>query len=220
MKDEDFIDQVAEIIGELTALKFFPTDDYGRLAVMKLICSMATNADQVRWLVRRMLDLFDEWPGPRTMRMVFCKRFKPRDGINVSGFIERYPDGIPDERPLPEVPRLRLPAGSVTADEHLDEEIQKLISAAPSMDKLPALPPAELKKAREFERRLEEVITPPEDRLPPPKLKPLKQSDIVRLAHDEEHQPQPENSFPKITTQGEFEARLEEERKKQEGGDQ
>ena len=50
-------EDIADIVGELTSLKFFPGDAAGRLAVMKLIAKMAANQDQVEWLVNRTLQL-------------------------------------------------------------------------------------------------------------------------------------------------------------------
>lgn len=122
-------EDVARIAGELTALRFFPGDSEGRLGIMKLIGRMATNEEQVRWLVRRTMDLFDEWPGPRTLRLIFCKRFKPADGIDICGTCEHYPDGIPSEKRL-EAPILALPSGvKASADPKMESAVRKLAQA-------------------------------------------------------------------------------------------
>src|SRR5438552_3384694 len=114
-------EDIADIVGELTSLKFFPGDAAGRLAVMKLIAKMAANQDQVEWLVNRTLQLFDEWRGPRTLRMVFFKK-KPLDGIDICGFTEQYPEGIPDEKRIEAPPLPRLPPGhKFSADQELED---------------------------------------------------------------------------------------------------
>jgi hypothetical protein len=86
-------ERVAELVAELTLLRFFPGDESARLAIVRMVGQMAENEDQVRWLVRRTLDLWNEWPGPLEFRAVFCSRFKPKDGKNA--YSERFTDGLP-----------------------------------------------------------------------------------------------------------------------------
>lgn len=86
-------ERVAELAAELTMLRYFPPDESARLAIVRMIGEMAENEDQVRWLVRRTLDLWNEWPGPLELRAVFCSRFKPKDGKNA--YSERFVNGIP-----------------------------------------------------------------------------------------------------------------------------
>jgi hypothetical protein len=90
------IQKVAEIVGELTLLRFFPSDPIARTALVREICDMAASEDQVRWLITRMLKLYQVWPGLGEVRATFCSKFKPRDG--VERYSEVYPDGIPSER--------------------------------------------------------------------------------------------------------------------------
>ena len=71
-------------IARLTALKFFPVDPDGRKAILELMCSMATRNDQIDWVVSQMLAWYNEWPGPREMRGVFCQRWKPAVGPDVN----------------------------------------------------------------------------------------------------------------------------------------
>jgi hypothetical protein len=77
------VGEVATVLSDLTALNYFPADDGGRLAVVKLVCAMASDMGQVRWLVNRVLTLFNGYPGPRDLRAVFCSRFAPADGLVV-----------------------------------------------------------------------------------------------------------------------------------------
>jgi hypothetical protein len=103
------IEVVSRILGKLSVLRFFPADDTARAAILQMVCSMASNEDQVRWLVGRMTSgLYSEWPGPREMRACFCSKFKPADAINA--YSEVYADGIPSEKQEVEIlPPLSLP---------------------------------------------------------------------------------------------------------------
>jgi hypothetical protein len=164
---------IAELCAGLTALKFFPTDPGGRAEVMLLIGRMATNEDQVRWLVQRLLDLYDEWPGPRTLRAVFCHRYKPADGKDLrTAICPGYPEGLPSEKPEP--PLLALSAGHVAS---ADPELEAMVETAVQLSR--KMPPAvPLPRDAEFRRQLEETLTAPCDReavipeLPKPKSVP------------------------------------------------
>ena len=88
--------EVMPIIGKLGGtIKFFPSDPDARLGIAEEISEMADNADQVRWLVKRIPKLFSEWPALREVRAVFCSKFKPKDGIEV--YSQVYLEGIPSE---------------------------------------------------------------------------------------------------------------------------
>jgi len=182
-------DLVRDIASDLTSLKFFPTEEAGRLAVVKLIGQMATDEDQVRWLVARTLELCDEWPGPRTFRAIFCKRYSPVSGADLRIFrSESFPEGIPNEAPA-EAPRLQLPPGAeVSAAPKLESAVQVLAAAMPKMPKPRALGEA----GRHFERVLEEITTPPHLRPdlqePPtnPHFQPITAADVPRLLAEEQ----------------------------------
>jgi hypothetical protein len=87
-------ERVAELVAELTLLRFFPSDESARLAIVRMVGQMAETEEQVRWLVRRTLDLHNEWPGPLELRAVFCSRFRPKDGKNA--YSEMFPGGFPE----------------------------------------------------------------------------------------------------------------------------
>ena len=89
--------EVTATLARLRMLKYFPADKNAHTALVGLVCSMATTEDQVRWLVRRTLALYNEWPGPLELRAVFCSKYPPRDGINA--YSQIYEDGIPSEKP-------------------------------------------------------------------------------------------------------------------------
>jgi hypothetical protein len=87
--------EVTDIMSELTLLKYFPGDPGARIALVGMVCRMASDETQVRWLVDRMFRLYNEWPGHMELRACFCSKFRPRDGVNAHS--EIYRDGIPSE---------------------------------------------------------------------------------------------------------------------------
>lgn len=185
-------DRVALIVSELTALKFFPTSDEGRSAIVKLIGQMCADEDQVTWLVARTLVLCDEWPGPRTFRAIFCKRYRPVDGVDLRIFrSEAFPEGIPNERPA-ETPQLQLPPGAeVSAAPKLEAAVQVLAAAMPKMataaSAMRSLGPA----GQQFNQVLEEILTPPhlrpETQQAPtnPNFRPITDADVERILAEE-----------------------------------
>lgn len=171
--------KAAEDLAALSVLKFFPSDDVARTAILGIVCGMAENNEQVRWLVKRTIALHNEWPGPKELRAVFCSRHKPKDGINAYSAI--YVDGVPPEKPLAldSKPLAALPPGAVvSADPAMDEAIQKLAAAK-------TMPPARIGND-EFTRQLEEVLTPPHERPEsPPAISESRRREL-QAAIDEE----------------------------------
>lgn len=84
-------------IDRLAVLKFFPRDLRVRQTLVRVVRDMAVSDAQVEWLVGRMLVLYNEWPGPRELRALYCSKFAPRDGIEARSL--DYPDGYPSEAP-------------------------------------------------------------------------------------------------------------------------
>ena len=123
---------VTEALDRLTLMKYFPSEDAARTALVEMVCEMIDHEDQAEWLANRMLRIYREWPGPYEMRACFCGRFKPKDGINA--YSEIYgADGLPPDPTAP--PRLvidapkrkALPPGEPeTADPELEASIQRL----------------------------------------------------------------------------------------------
>lgn len=94
--------RAAEQIAKLTLMKFFPVDPQARTALVQLICGMAQTNEQVEWLVRRALTLFNEWPGPRELRALYCSKFRPADGAEANSALypsHEYGGGFPSELP-------------------------------------------------------------------------------------------------------------------------
>lgn len=77
--------QIVATVGEMAALKYFPSDEHGRAAIMKLLDRMAgaNYREQLNWLSETLMDNYTEWPGPHEIRAIFCTRFKPADGIEA-----------------------------------------------------------------------------------------------------------------------------------------
>ncbi len=120
-------DDVMNLIGRWGGtLKFFPSDEDARIGIAEQLASMARSEEEIRWLVKRVPELHNQWPGIREVRAVFCGRFRPVDGIEAGS--EIYPDGIPSERPQ----RAALAAGATMALEPGE------VSADPEMNALVA----------------------------------------------------------------------------------
>lgn len=164
-------DEVADACADLTMLNFFPGDDGGRLAVVKLVARLCSTMAQVEWLVTRLTTLYNKWPGPAEVRAVFCKRYPPADGIDTRNThtSEFFPDGnIPCETPeaLP-WPGLALPPGRVSASPALENEIRLLAApkamvparrAVRTVELVPVNPSARV-TAREVEQAEKELMS-------------------------------------------------------------
>jgi hypothetical protein len=157
------LETISNEIAKLGTMKFFPADPVVRLALVELMCDIAENEDQVRWLVKRVRTLYAEWPGEHELRAAFCSRFPPKDGINACSTV--YLDGIPSER-KPE-PFKALPSGAkVSADRLLENAVCEL-AAAKNMNLAPIRRPPP--------RRIGSGETPTN-----PNFTPITQADIDR----------------------------------------
>lgn len=137
------LDEVMRLIGRWSGtVKFFPSDAQARIGIAEQIAGMASNEDQVRWLVKRIPTLYREWPPMLEVRAVFCAKFRPLDGIEADS--EVYTDGIPSEssslRPQIAVPELRQLSGECVPVSS-DPEMAKLIAkvAAANSKRLPVV---------------------------------------------------------------------------------
>lgn len=87
--------RATQSIARMSLMKFFPADIDARKAMVRLICRMANDNEQIDWLVNRMVEIHNEWPGPVELRAVFCSRYKPNDGIEADSL--HFIDGIPPD---------------------------------------------------------------------------------------------------------------------------
>jgi len=123
------VPRIMKAIASLKLMKFFPGDEDACLALADDLAAMATTEEQIEWTVRRVRNLYSEWPGIHEVRAVFCSRFKPRDGINA--YSAQFIDGVPPERAVPEPAPRALPPGHVTADVELNAAVQEVFTARP-----------------------------------------------------------------------------------------
>ena len=63
----------------LSPLKHYPSTPAAIDAIARLLDRIAETDDQIDWICDKILQEFDEWPGPKTLRSVYCKKFKPAD---------------------------------------------------------------------------------------------------------------------------------------------
>ena len=75
--------EIVDAVEALGALEFFPTDPGARKQIMRLLDRMVSDTEQLRWLVRTMVDHVGEWHGPTELRGVFCTRYRPKDGMDA-----------------------------------------------------------------------------------------------------------------------------------------
>lgn len=92
--------QATADMARLSVLRFFPSDQTARAEIVLMACEMAQTNEQVAWLAKRCIQLWNEWEGPREMRAVFCSRHRPADGIEAYSQLPRFNDGIPSAEPL------------------------------------------------------------------------------------------------------------------------
>jgi hypothetical protein len=114
----------------LALLKFFPSDEWARTELVKLVCEMASTNEQIDWLVKRARNLWSQWEGPHELRALFCSKFKAADGIDAYSELARFADGIPSEKEslpaLPAAPMRALPSGNVSASPSIETTIRDL----------------------------------------------------------------------------------------------
>ncbi len=106
--------KIAEIVSELSLMKYFPSDAMARVALVRMVCEMTGSEERAKWLVKRALAVFNEWPGPRELRALYCSRWRPMDGVEAYSMI--YPadesgGGFPRDPQLPPAPAPFTPIG-------------------------------------------------------------------------------------------------------------
>jgi hypothetical protein len=151
-------------------LRFVPSDPLAVSAIADQIRSMCESNEAAMWLVTRMGQLYQEWPGTRAMRVVYSSKHRPLDGVEVDGFLPEYPDGVPSEQQLEAPPRLALPPGgdgkeSVSAAKSLNETVLFLAEAKSmrnigrhvSVPDIPVLPPGKRITQADVDAALEKL---------------------------------------------------------------
>jgi hypothetical protein len=206
----------ASAMATLRQFRFYPDapDAAGYDAlVLALIGDMCPSIESAAWLVKRAFRLWNgEWKGPAELRAILCTKYSPADGETVYSQLPEFKfSGIPPEKPLPQPDLVRLPPGrSFTADAKIDAEAEQAFAVIGArMPALPQLSSAERRRAAEFDKVLEEVVTPTREREDPPL--PIKRrrrrvgfvrvgaDGNLELAQDEWRAPLPEGAYRRIT---------------------
>lgn len=149
-------ENVSAYVASLGTMPFFPSvaDAAARLAIVELTADLTDDEEKVKWLVKRMKQLYRKWPGELEMRACFCSRFKPKDGIEAHSEVFAALDHFPDD---PELVSKRIaapkpiplpPGRQATADPEMDRAVLQL-AAGKAMPK-PRLMP-----------KLAEIVTGP-----------------------------------------------------------
>jgi hypothetical protein len=135
-------------------------------------------------------------------RQIVTSFRRPKDGVSLLSST-KYPDGIPRQRAelSPSLPQ--LPEGhKISADLQLETDVAYL-SEAKRLPGVQAVGRCSRKRppTKAFKSRLKEIITPPDQREPLAGMV-LRQSDTVRLSHDDEHQARLSGGFPVPAAKG------------------
>lgn len=121
-------DQAAVFVEMLVALPWFPNEGGARVAIGDELKALCAGPNEALWLVTRMGQLYERWPGTLEMRRVYASRHIPHDGVLPVGISEHFPDGIPSERPAMTAPAMKALPGErrITAAESFDRAIVAL----------------------------------------------------------------------------------------------
>jgi hypothetical protein len=112
-------------------LKFFPSDAQARIGIAEQLAAMATNEDQLRWLVARVAQLFPEWPGMLEVRAVFCTRYRSADGVEAAlgtsspAYMALCPEEASDLKQLAGQRQITGNVSPLTDDPEMQELIRK-----------------------------------------------------------------------------------------------
>jgi hypothetical protein len=153
---------VSKELEKLAMLKFFPADQGARLGILEIVCAMAKTEEQVTWLVKRMTTMYNEWPGPKELRAMFCSKFRPADGVECYSAV--FEDGIPSELEAGSTAGLlasrsqRLIGGEVAMFPESQAVIDELVRQMPKMPE-PIYPAND-----RFSKLLGLTTTAPQDR--------------------------------------------------------
>jgi hypothetical protein len=83
-------EQLAGAVSELGAIPYFPTDSGAQLAIMVQLELFVSSAHELRWLITAAVAVMRKWEGVPELRGLYCTRFKPADGKEVSCSLPGY----------------------------------------------------------------------------------------------------------------------------------
>lgn len=122
---------VKRALGSLSLLRFFPADEEARAMLGEILAAMCPNDEACEWLVRRTLEVHNEWPGPVELRALLCSRYRPADGVEANS--SAWPEGIPPSRPAQE----DLPALPPGRSRGPDPELAQMVADLAVRKRLP-----------------------------------------------------------------------------------
>lgn len=157
------VKHAAETLGKLSLMKFFPSDQNAQAALVEMVCGFAQDNEKIEWLVRRALAIFNEWPGPRELRALYCSRWPPSDGQEAYSTLfpaDENGGGFPRDPALPPLPQPILTPSK--------EEARKLLGFA--ADYVETLP--EIRRPSPRPRAIASPVNP--------NFQPITQDDIDR----------------------------------------
>lgn len=96
LSDKIYTGDLCRVIDALSILRFFPKEARERAQVIGILHRMCNNQRELYWLLDRALIAWNDWPGPRDLRALFCTKFRPRDGVYVS-FAQPFGDSSSEE---------------------------------------------------------------------------------------------------------------------------
>jgi hypothetical protein len=169
----------------LATLEFFPTEAGARIRVGDELRAICGSLEEVYWLVTRVTRLYRKWPGLQELRLVFCAKYQPLDGLPALGISEAYPEGFPSERPpAPEPKRLTgKPApGEISAAASVEDTVRDLAEAK---DLNRTGPPPRVRDIPIRQLKPEERITPEMIRAAEEKFKAEKAARDLQQARED-----------------------------------
>jgi hypothetical protein len=72
--------EISIAVRRLSAIPFFPSDEYARDSIMEELAAFVPNAEALTWLVRMALAGMRQWQGCAELRALHCTRYRPADG--------------------------------------------------------------------------------------------------------------------------------------------
>lgn len=80
---------IIETVATMGMLKFFPTDEFARAAIMQLLSRISSPVEavairQLREFSDFLMARYNEWPGPQEIRALWCTKWAPVDGVEAN----------------------------------------------------------------------------------------------------------------------------------------
>jgi hypothetical protein len=141
---------MAKFVASMALLKYFPAGVDARVALAEDVQDFVETDEQLEWLRKQVMSTESDWPSLFKLRAIFCKKFKPKDGISVS-------DALPARIEQQKQNILALPPGVVTTDPVMQKAVELAVKLRRPKDVNFSAPatPEEIAAAPQWLRRLE-----------------------------------------------------------------